>query len=91
MTRRILVTGASRGIGRAIAVRLANPDTPLLLHGRNSNELEQTAALAQKKGAQTEILICDLADVKQVEATPALLSSNRWQGIRWMTGRERWR
>ncbi len=68
MTKRILITGASRGIGRAIAVRLANPETRLLLHGRNQQELERTAALAQQKGAQTEILLCDLADVKQVEA-----------------------
>src|SRR3982750_1620835 len=39
--KRILITGASRGIGRAITERLADPDVELLLHGRD------TVALAE--------------------------------------------
>jgi short-subunit dehydrogenase len=34
--KRYLITGASRGIGRAIAEKLAGPDVELLLHGRDA-------------------------------------------------------
>ena len=67
MTERILITGASRGIGRAIAVRLASSNSHLILHGRNQKELDQTSALARQNGAQTEKLICDLADSNAVQ------------------------
>lgn len=66
MTERILITGAGRGIGRAIAVRLARNNRLLLLHGRDKRALEETADLVQQKGAQSEILICDLAEPEQV-------------------------
>ncbi|PWB71667.1 short-chain dehydrogenase [candidate division GN15 bacterium] len=74
MSTRILITGASRGIGRAIAVRLAKPDRHLLLHGRDRKELDQTAALAQKRGAHAEILLCDLAVPEQVQAMARTLA-----------------
>jgi NAD(P)-dependent dehydrogenase (short-subunit alcohol dehydrogenase family) len=58
---RILITGASRGIGRAIAKSLAEPGRKLLLHGRDKSKLEQTAELVRTKGAQAEIIVGDIA------------------------------
>ncbi|MFZ1684675.1 MAG: SDR family NAD(P)-dependent oxidoreductase [Candidatus Zixiibacteriota bacterium] len=66
--KRILITGASRGIGRAIALRLAGPETTLILTGRNQNDLNKTAAEAKSKGASVIQLLCDLADPNQVQA-----------------------
>jgi len=46
--KRYLITGASRGIGRAIAERLAAKDVELLLHGRDTVALAQTQKAWEK-------------------------------------------
>ncbi|MGQ0700023.1 MAG: 3-ketoacyl-ACP reductase FabG2 [Panacagrimonas sp.] len=67
----ILVTGASRGIGRAIALRLAADGFSLVLHGRSASAaLEQTAAEVQATGVPIRILHFDIAD--RAAATAAL-------------------
>ena|SRR5947209_4742396 len=64
--KRILVTGASRGIGRAIAEKLASSDATLLLHGRDTIALAQTCKLVGPKCAGVIKLIYDLATEKGV-------------------------
>jgi NAD(P)-dependent dehydrogenase (short-subunit alcohol dehydrogenase family) len=59
--KRVLITGASRGIGRAIAQKLAAPDVTLLLHGRDSVALAQTCKAVQQHCAGVVRLIHDLA------------------------------
>ncbi|HVI82650.1 MAG TPA: SDR family oxidoreductase [Chthoniobacterales bacterium] len=66
MSKRILVTGASRGIGRAIAEKLAAADVTLLLHGRNTVALAETCKAVQDRGASVVKLIHDLATEKGV-------------------------
>ncbi len=65
--KRILVTGASRGIGRAIAEKLAAPGAILFLHGRDPDALVETRRVVEAKGAKTIPLLHDLRDVAQVE------------------------
>jgi NAD(P)-dependent dehydrogenase (short-subunit alcohol dehydrogenase family) len=72
---RILITGASRGIGRAIAVKLASEGRTLLIHGRHRNTLEDTATQVRARGAVPEIVVCDLSRPEDVEAMVAHLKS----------------
>ncbi len=64
--KRILITGASRGIGRAIAEKLAASDATLLLHGRDTVALAQTCKAVQSRCAGVVKLIHDLATEKGV-------------------------
>ncbi|HWY51821.1 MAG TPA: SDR family NAD(P)-dependent oxidoreductase [Chthoniobacterales bacterium] len=63
---RILITGASRGIGRAIAEKLAAPDVTLLLHGRDTVALAETCQAVQSDCASVVKLIHDLATERGV-------------------------
>ena len=65
--KRILITGASRGIGRAIAEKLATPATTLILHGRDRNALAETCRLVRAKGSQAIELLHDLTDERGIE------------------------
>src|SRR5258707_297439 len=62
----ILITGASRGIGRAIAEKLAAPDVTLLLHGRDTVALAETCKSIHSQCAGVIKLIHDLATEKGV-------------------------
>jgi len=73
--KRYLITGAGRGIGKAIALELARPDAHLLLHGRNRQALEETAGEVRKKGAEALCLICDLTDATAIERMIAGIGS----------------
>lgn len=56
-----LVTGASRGIGRATALALANARAHVLVHyGRSAREAESLVAEIQKKGGRAETISADL-------------------------------
>jgi NAD(P)-dependent dehydrogenase (short-subunit alcohol dehydrogenase family) len=59
--KRYLITGASRGIGRAIAEKLAGPEIELLLHGRDTVALGEVCRGLKSSGARVVRLIHDLA------------------------------
>ena len=61
--RRAVVTGASSGIGRAIALELAEAGSPVLLTCRTSiADLEETCALIRRRGGTAETFVGDLGD-----------------------------
>ncbi len=67
MNRRILVTGARRGIGAALAIGLAQPDTTLLVHHLDAAaEAEGVARRCRDRGASAATLEADLADPSAV-------------------------
>lgn len=58
-----LITGSTRGIGRAIAVRLAKDGYRIILHGAgNIAKAEETKAIIEQNGGTAEILMADLCN-----------------------------
>jgi NAD(P)-dependent dehydrogenase (short-subunit alcohol dehydrogenase family) len=68
--RTILVTGASHGIGRATAIRLARAGATVLLVARSADVLDELAAELRAEGGDAHALAADLSDAEQ--AVPAL-------------------
>src|ERR1700739_151813 len=57
-----IVTGASQGIGRSTAIRLARDFDSIVLVARNRANLEEAAAEVKKAGAEFLILDLDLSE-----------------------------
>ncbi len=66
-----IVTGAGRGIGAAIARRLAAMKALTLLCGRTRVPLEATAAAISRAGGRAEVAECDVTDLGSIEAVAA--------------------
>jgi len=66
-----VITGAGRGIGAAIAAKLAALGAIAVLCGRTRDPLESTAAAISKAGGQAKILTCDVTDLRSVEHAAA--------------------
>lgn len=99
-----LVTGASRGIGRAIAVELARQGHDVVVHYRAQEErAKETAAAVEAQGRTAHLRAFDLADGEATEsavnaliddiAVPDILVNNAGatkDGLFPMMGRESW-
>lgn len=66
--RHCVITGASSGLGRALAEKLARPDCVLGLLGRNSSRLEATARQVTQAGALARTGLFDLRDAEALKA-----------------------
>jgi len=66
--RTALVTGASRGIGRAIAERLARDGFEVVAAARHGAELDETVAAIAAAGGRARALVLDVSDPRAVAA-----------------------
>jgi 3-oxoacyl-[acyl-carrier protein] reductase len=65
--RACILTGASGGIGRATALRLAAEEASLLLTGRREEALAEVAAACREAGGQAETLVVDATSTHAAE------------------------
>jgi len=63
-----LVTGASQGIGRACALKLAEAGAAVALAARNQEKLEELARAITAKGGQAASFAMDVGDEQQIKA-----------------------
>lgn len=70
----VLVTGASRGIGRAIAIRLSRPGGKVVVNYlQNQDAAAQTAAWVRERGAEAILAQGDVRNPSDLERLAALL------------------
>jgi len=73
--RTALVTGASRGIGRACALALAAAGNRVILAARDTAKLEEVAAAIREKGGEAYISVLDLTSLDSIPTTIAEAAS----------------
>jgi NAD(P)-dependent dehydrogenase (short-subunit alcohol dehydrogenase family) len=68
-----VITGAGRGIGAAIATKIASMGARAMLCGRTRQHLQTTAEAISRAGGQAELIECDVTNLRSVEAAAAHL------------------
>ena len=64
--QKALVTGATSGIGRAIALQLANEGVEVIVHGRDALRGAQTVRAIEARGGRARFVAADLRDSTEV-------------------------
>ena len=64
----VLITGASSGLGRALAEACARPGAVLHLSGRDAARLEAVAAACRVKGAEVRPAVLSVTDAEAMQA-----------------------
>ncbi len=72
--KQVVITGASSGIGKAVAHSLAHSETSLHLLGRSEDRLQEVAQAVEDAGGEAVIHQVDLAEDDQLEEVAAALS-----------------
>lgn len=73
----IWVTGASSGIGKAVAEELSSNNVTLILSGRNEQALKETEKICVRNGCQTVVLPFDLANEKSLDEAVSFIRKNQ--------------
>jgi len=66
--RRVLITGGSRGIGRAMALEFADEGAHIAICARGAEALQRTADEIRAKGVKIHAETCDVADADALDA-----------------------
>ncbi|MFI5351212.1 MAG: SDR family NAD(P)-dependent oxidoreductase [Elusimicrobiota bacterium] len=79
---RAVVTGATSGLGRELAVQLARRGWRVAITGRRADALKETARLVADAGGEPLILVGSVTDDEEVRAHYALIKKE-WGGLDW--------
>ena len=71
-----IVTGAGRGIGAAIAQRLAALGAKVVLCARTRSHLEKTAKSISQAGGKSDVVECDVTDLRAMEQLASHVKAN---------------
>ncbi|WP_119792636.1 3-ketoacyl-ACP reductase [Flavobacterium anhuiense] len=66
--RNAFITGAGKGIGKAVAIALAKEGVNLILVSRTQNDIDQLAAETAKLGVKTLALSADVSDINSINS-----------------------
>ncbi|WP_380056497.1 SDR family NAD(P)-dependent oxidoreductase [Falsihalocynthiibacter sp. SS001] len=66
MPKTALITGASSGIGRGTAIKLASQGWHILAHGRQSGALHETVDLVKEAGGTGEFVTAEMGDMDEL-------------------------
>ena len=67
------ITGASSGIGKAVAIELSLKGCHLILSSRKKEDLEKVALICQKNGSTTMVVPFDLGDSESIESAAKIV------------------
>jgi short-subunit dehydrogenase len=82
MALRILITGASSGIGRAMAVEFAKEKNKIAITGRREDKLRETAEQIEKEGGEALVLAGDTSEPQTVARHYGEIYE-KWGGLDW--------
>jgi NAD(P)-dependent dehydrogenase (short-subunit alcohol dehydrogenase family) len=68
-----LITGASRGIGEAIAVAFAQKGAHCILASRKLEDLESVVVAIEKDGGRAKAVACNVGDMGQIDSLAAMM------------------
>jgi NAD(P)-dependent dehydrogenase (short-subunit alcohol dehydrogenase family) len=66
--RTVVITGASSGIGKVVALKVAQAGGVPLLVARGKEKLEDTRAEIESRGGRAHVYACDLSDLEAIDA-----------------------
>jgi 3-oxoacyl-[acyl-carrier protein] reductase len=77
---RVVVTGSTGGIGRAVALALAGAGADVVIHGRRPSAAEEVAGLVAAQGVRSQALLADVRDPQRCQAFVAE-AWELWNGL----------
>lgn len=82
MEIRVLITGASSGLGREMAIQLARSKARVAITGRREEKLRETAGLVERAGGEALVLVGDSTDSQMTQRHYARIKE-AWGGLDW--------